>query len=117
MHGWTEIPTPPRKADWRFKYLKLLALPPEQNLKGSDGRRSLPLEVGAIVKIEMRRKASDTWAMPSRPDVSKWGDLRVLEVIWCCGYCGSSHSFFVPETWVAEGKAVFVAQENCDETF
>lgn len=111
MSDWIEIPTPPRKADWRFKHLKMLVLPPEQSLKQSDGRRVLPLEVGAIVKIEMRRKARDTWAMPSTPDVSGWGDLRVLEVSWHCPFCGSAHRFFIPEIWVAEGKAIFVAQE------
>ena len=114
MKIWKEIPIPGRKADWRFKHVRLLALPPEQNLKGSGGKKSLPLEKGAIVQVQMRRNARETWSICSTPNVSFWGDVRVLELEWHCSFCGSAHRFYIPEAWIAEGKAVFVAQEGED---
>lgn len=112
MPNWIDVPAPVCKVDWRFKHLRLLALPPEQALKSSDGRKNLPIEKGAIVKINMRRHARETWSMCSVPDVSPWGDVRVLELEWHCTFCGSAHRFYIPESWVAEGKAVFVKQED-----
>ena len=112
MSNWIDVPAPVCKVDWRFKYLRLMALPPEQNLKSSDGRKTLPIEKGAIVKINMRRHARETWSMCSVPDVSPWGDVRVLELEWHCTFCGSTHRFYIPESWIAEGKAVFVERED-----
>jgi len=113
MADWIEIPIPPRKSDWRFKKLRLLELPPKQG----NGRitMKLPFEIGTVVSIQTRRNAKETCNIVSVPNVSAWGDLRILELVWCCSCCGSAHRFFIPETWVAEGKAVFVAQESYDE--
>lgn len=114
MRNWIEMPPPCRKADWRFKHLRLLALPPEQDLRGADTKRLLPLEEGAIVKVQMRRNAKETWSICSTPNVSSWGDVRVLELEWHCSFCGSAHRFYIPEAWIAEGKAVFVEHERED---
>lgn len=106
---WVTVQPPKKKADWRFKNVRLLELPPEQNLKGGRaGQTTLPLEKGVIVKILTRRNAKETWSVCSVPDVSNWGDVRVLELEWNCPFCGSVHRFFIPETWIAGGKAEFV---------
>jgi hypothetical protein len=46
--------------------------------------------------------------MNSSNDVSAWGSVRVLRVSWRCPYCAAYHQCYIPESWLAEGKAVFV---------
>ena len=60
----------------------------------------------AVVRITRRCNAKET--MHSCNDVSRWGGIRVVRIVWHCPYCGGSHEFYLPESWIADGKAVFV---------
>ena len=105
----TEVERPARKAEYRYKHLRLLATPPEQRIADVPiKQRDLPVRIGDVVKITMRRNARETWQIVSANDVSNWGDVRVLEVEWPCPHCGHSHHFMIPESWLDDGKAVFV---------
>ena len=107
--NWKEVERPARKADSRYKYLRLLAVPPEQRIVGGQsGQRELPVRTGDVVKIYMRRSAEETKHVVSVNDVSAWGDARVLEVEWPCPHCRHTHHVMIPESWIAENKAVFV---------
>ena len=115
MQNWKEIARPARKAEYRNKYLRLLAVPPEQRLIGVPyGQSTLPVRIGDVVKIYMRRSAKETWAMCSTCDVASWGSVRVLEVEWHCPHCGHLHRFMIPEPWIDEGKAAFVEPAPAD---
>lgn len=104
MPTWKYVSPPARKADYRNKHLRLLATPPEQ----CPGQRVLPVLNGDVVKIYMRRSAKETWRMCNSNNVASWGDVRVLEVEWPCPHCGHTHRLMIPESWIDEGKAVFV---------
>ena len=109
MTTWKEVERPAKKADYRYKYLRLLAVPPEQSIiSGQSGQRELPVRTGDVVKIYMRRSAEETQHVVSVNDVSAWGDARVLEVEWPCPHCRHTHHVMIPESWIAENKAVFV---------
>lgn len=115
MSQWKEVPAPTRKADYRYKHLRLLDTPPRQQIDyGPDGiywKSELPVQTGDVVQIVMRRSAAETRHICSVSDVSAWGD-RVLEVEWPCPHCLHPHHVIIPEHWIAEGKAVFV--EKCE---
>ncbi len=107
MTTWKEIPAPANKADYRYKYLRLLAVPPVDGMRRSPETPPLPVRINDVTKISMRRAAKDTWCV-SLPNVSAWGDVRVLELEWKCPHCDQGHRILIPENWIAEGKAVFV---------
>lgn len=106
---WKEMERPAKKADYRYKHLRLLATPPEQRIADVPiQQRKLPVRIGDVVKISMRRNARETRQLAFTNDVSGWGDVRVLEVEWPCPHCGHTHRFLIPESWLDEGKAEFV---------
>ena len=111
MPQWKEVSAPARKADYRYKFLRLLDTPPRQRIGyGPDGsywKRELPIRAGDVVQISMRRSAAETGHLCSVNDVSAWGE-RVLEVEWPCLHCLHPHHVMIPESWITEGKAVFV---------
>lgn len=109
---WKHVLPPVKKADYRYKHLRLLATPPGQRPE----QRVLPVQFGDVVKITMRRNARETCQLVSVNDVSNWGDVRVLEVSWPCPHCGHAHHFIIPESWIVDGKAVFVEPETEGES-
>lgn len=113
--SWKEVPAPTRKADYRNKHLRLLDTPPRQQIgyspEGRYWRPELPVQVGDVVEIYMRRTAAETGHVCSVNDVSDWG-TRVLEVVWDCPHCLHAHNVMIPESWLDEGKAVFVEPET-----
>lgn len=109
MPQWKTIPTPSRKADYRYKHLRLLAAPPAQRIfGGSPDQEELPVRINDVVRIYMRRTAEETAHVVSVNNVSAWGNTRVLDVEWACPHCSHLHHVMIPENWIAEGKAVFV---------
>lgn len=109
MPQWKNIPIPARKADYRFKHLRLLAAPPAQRIiGGSPDQQELPVRINDVVRISMRRSWEETNAKLNMINISSWPPERVLEVEWPCPHCSHSHHFVIPESWIAEGKAVFV---------
>lgn len=44
--NWKEVERPARKADYRYKYLRLLAVPPEQRIVGCGKNLHAPLGRG-----------------------------------------------------------------------
>lgn len=105
---WKEVPAPAKKADYRFKHLRLLAEPPAVGMLRAPGRPPLPVRINDVTKVSMRRAAKETWGVCYLPDVTSWGDIRVLELEWMCPHCDQGHRILIPESWIAEGKAVFV---------
>lgn len=102
MPEYKKIDPPKKKADWPGKLLELAVAPPRwQEIVP----RYLP-EVGAIVRIARRMNAKDTQG--SCDDCSHWGNFRVLKVHCECPHCHVRHTCFVPECWIAQGKAFFV---------
>lgn len=108
MQNWKEIPRPARKADYRYKFVRLSCPPPEAGQSRAPGDPALPIHAGDVLQITIRRNARDTWGNCSTPNVADWGDIRVLELRWICPCCGSWHAVFIPESWLDDGKAVFV---------
>lgn len=108
--SWKDVPVPTRKADYRFKYLRLLAVPPRQAIIG---KPELPVKIGDVVHIFMRRSYDDAGDLWTR-DISGWPRERILEVEWNCPHCDQMHRILIPEAWIAEGKAVFVEQTDED---
>ena len=107
---WRETPIPARKADYEGKFLRLLEDLPEENdiprrwwPEGYSGKPDL---TDMLVRLEKRLNAKDT--MHSAHDVSSWGSIRVLRISWACPYCASTHQCYIPEAWLAEGRAVFM---------
>jgi hypothetical protein len=111
---WREIPVPARKADYEGKCLRLLEDPPRYEIPRSlwpDGYAGSPDLTDMIVYVQRRMNAKDT--MGSSTDVSSWGSVRVLRFVWDCPYCATGHTAFIPESWIAEGKAIFM--EKCKD--
>lgn len=107
MTTWKEVERPARKADYRDKFLRLSCPPPEGGQQRAPGRPLFPIQSGDVLRISMRRNAKDTCHV-SIPNVSAWGDVRVLELRWICPCCESWHAIIIPESWIDEDKAVFV---------
>lgn len=108
MVTWKDVPPPAKKADYRYKHLCLLAVPPVEGILRSPGTPPLPVRINDVTKISMRRAAKETWSACYLPDVTSWGDIRILELEWKCPHCAEAHRILIPESWIAEGKAVFV---------
>ncbi len=105
---WREIPIPSRKTEYEGKHLLLL-----DNPQKLDPPREYwpagyePIDLtDSVVKLYKRRNAKET--MHSPRDVSGWGSIRVLQILWRCVHCNMSHECYIPESWLEEGKAVFV---------
>ena len=108
MVTWKDVPPPAKKADYRYKHLRLLAEPPVDGQPCSPETPPLPVRIGDVARIAMRRAAKETRGICSITDVSSWGAIRVLELEWKCPHCAEAHHILIPESWIAEGKAVFV---------
>lgn len=98
-----ETGAPKFKKEWPGKRLLLKAPHPDGGVTPSEGQEPL-------VRIERRLNAKDTNNGPH--DISRWGAIRVLKVNYRCKYCGAHHSGYLPESWIDEGKAVFVEVEK-----
>jgi hypothetical protein len=110
--AFREIPAPAKKADYVGQYLFLLADSPadqrEHVKKYFPDRpyRKNYAARGDVVRIVRRQNAKET--QHSAWDVSRWGEIRILALEFECATCGVTHRDFIPESWIEEGKAVFV---------
>lgn len=111
--SWKDVPIPAKKADYRFKHLRLLAVPPRQQLRFSP-QPELPVKAGDVAMIYARRSWAEADAHCHCLDISLWPHERVLELMWDCGHCHATHHILIPEAWIAEGKTVFVEQTDED---
>jgi hypothetical protein len=110
---WREIPVPERKSDYAGKHLRLLENPPQGEKPKEfwpEGYSGKPDLTGCVVYLHRRLNASET--MNSMHDVSGWGNVRILAITWYCTRCGASDSAYILESWLEEGKAVFVEREK-----
>ena len=95
-----KIDTPKAKKDWPGKQLLLT--------QGWKRGQCTPPD-GTPVTIARRMNAMET--IHSSNDVSFLGNLvRILKVAWQCQHCGATHTGYIKECWIAEGKAFFVEQ-------
>jgi hypothetical protein len=94
------VGVPPLKKDWVGKHLLLKKGCPEGQLTPNDG---IP------VQITVRMNAKETMNTHINA-FSHWGAVRVLKCLWRCPNenCRASHAGYIPESWISEGKAVFV---------
>lgn len=111
--SWKAVSPPARKADWRYKHLRLLAFPPSSKYDWENNRPfpPLPVQIGDVAQIYMRRDYGDIKDVVGHGLEQEYGK-RVLEVYWKCPHCEHSHSLFIPESWIAEGKAEFVEAQD-----
>lgn len=100
--NYREIPAPARKADYVGNHILVKADLPGRKYV----HESYPLRAGMVAVIERRMNAMET--MHSTMDVAGWGSIRVLRLRWTCPTCESWHTGYVPESWIEEGKLVFV---------
>jgi hypothetical protein len=110
--AFREIPAPARKADYVGCFLFLREDSPadhreyiKKNFPERPYRKYYAAK-GDVVQIIRRLNAKDS--MHNHRDVSGWGSIRVLGVRFECATCGVTHQDYVPESWIEEGKAVFV---------
>ena len=116
MQTWREIPIPSRKTEYEGKYILLLDNPERYELSRRfwpDGYNGNPDLTDTVVWVVRRCNAKETQG--SSNDVSGWGAIRVMRVQWHCCHCNSSHEFYIPESWLEEGKAVFVEKVTVKE--
>lgn len=106
--SWKKVEPPRTKAEWRYKHLRLLALPPRQV---TIGKPELPVKIGDVVRIFMRRSYDDAGNLWTH-DISEWPRERILEVEWGCPHCGHMHRSLIPESWITEGRAEFVEKDE-----
>ena len=105
---WIKVDAPKRKRDYRFKYVRLLEIPPSSSFDFQKGamRPPLPIRFGDIAQIYMRRKPEELDRLPLK--IAESFSPKILELKWDCPHCGATHSFYVPEHWIEEGKIEFV---------
>jgi broad specificity phosphatase PhoE len=109
LQTWREISIPARKTEYEGKHLLLLANPERYEAPRQfwpDGYYGNPDLTDTVVRLTRRCNAKDTQS--SSVDVSHWGAIRVMRVQWRCCFCNVSHDCYIPESWLEEGKAVFV---------
>lgn len=111
--SWKKVETPKKKADWRYKILRLQEVPPSCRYDGAHDRivPQLPIQIGDVAKIERRRDISEVNWWMSQEQKETFGK-RVLELVWICPHCDHPHHLIIPESWIAEGKACFVEAEE-----
>lgn len=108
--NWTKTEPPRRKADYVGKFLLLNDdVPPIWHDNGREMPRFRP-KSGDVARISRRMNAKET-AYTSN-DVASWGNIRVLKLELECGHCGDIQASFIPESWIAEGKAHFVEKSS-----
>jgi hypothetical protein len=107
-----EIPVPTKKADYVGQYLFLRADSPADRREYQKKHwpdypyRKDYAAKGDVVRIVRRLNAKETGNSPF--DVSYWGPVRILAVQFECTTCGTTHQDYIPESYIAEGKVVFV---------
>jgi len=109
IEAWREIPIPARKTEYEGKYLLLLDNPERGEIPRDSwphGYSGNPDITDTVVRVTRRMNSKDTWGTST--DVSRWGAIRVMRVRWYCSHCAAGHECYIPESWLAEGKAVFV---------
>lgn len=104
---WKEVHAPANKAAWRHKFLRLLTVPPKQAVRY---QRDLHLNPGSVVTLV--RRCDFSVACSEVPGIrGLWmGERRFLLLALRCPHCGDLHTIVIPESWIAEGKAVFVEE-------
>ena len=109
MKNWVRIDAPKRKADWRYKWLRLLELPPAQAYDWANDRLydPLPIQIGDVARIYMRRKYIEIDHIVGKGRIREFG-IGVIELRWPCPHCRHEHAVYIPEPWIAQGKAEFV---------
>lgn len=92
--------------------IRLLAVPPSPQYNWCKNKMypPLPVQVGDIATIYMRRKI-DEISVPRELYLPLYTE-RVLELRWQCPHCRHDHTLYVPEGWIAEGKVKFVEQDK-----
>ncbi len=95
--NWNRVEPPKRKADWRYKHLRLLATPPPARY---DFIKNEPIPVackpGDVARIYMRRhvrELSDSVPYCLR---AAYG-ARLLELDWECPHCMANHTLYIPK--------------------
>lgn len=108
--NWKEVPAPGRKPEYIGKFILLKENMPSQRNPSFHSLDRGPTEflppAGSVVKIYSRLNALST--QQSCRDVAHWGNVRILTVDWTCPHCEAVHRYSLPESWLAEGRAVFV---------
>lgn len=111
--SWKTIDVPKTKVEWRDKYLRLMEAPPSCRYDGlaHKSHDPLPVTIGDIAQIYMRRNLDEVpWWTP--PDLKEYFGKRVIELVWKCPHCANPHHLIIPESWIAEGKAIFVEADD-----
>jgi len=106
---WREIPKPQRKGDYKGKFVKFLV--DSSNERGGVIRKPSLIKAGAIAQVMDRDKYGHVAIHGSYPFNSvlfKDDADRVLIVSWQCPHCDTPHKEGLPESWIDEGKLVFV---------
>lgn len=103
---WKRVSAPRRKADYLGRTLILNEDIPAQWWLDEQPMPSFRPKKGAVVSITRRINALETASSGS--GVSMWGSIRVLKVNYKCGHCHSIHSYFIPESWIVDGRVEFV---------
>ncbi|MDE7372205.1 MAG: hypothetical protein K2N07_10820, partial [Desulfovibrio sp.] len=91
---------------------RLLAVPPKQAVNNAP---ELPVQIGDVVRIYMRRSFDEARELLTTRAIHAWPKGRILEVEWDCPHCAQRHRILIPESWIAEGKAVFVESAEGEE--
>lgn len=108
---WSEVETPKRKKDYLYKYIKLLVDSPNTYFLENTAS---PVKAGAILQIMGRENYGKAalCAYNVRSSLFHDNKERVLRVRWYCPTCNASHEEGLPESWIDEGKIVFVIQKS-----
>lgn len=93
--GWRRVAPPRFKKDYRDKYVTA-----EDFSRARYGDRKVPPD-GAVCLVERRYSEGA-------------GQEFQLLLRWHCPYCGLSGCVIVPESWIGDGKLVFVEPEASD---
>lgn len=109
---WKTVETPKRKKDYEGRYIKLLVDSP--NVRIYERHQPSLLKAGSIVLLEARvnQKQAVLSSYPCNTNLLPDPKDRVLKVQWQCPYCQKYHYEGLPETWIAEGKLVFVEKQT-----
>lgn len=91
--GWRRVATPRYKKDYKGKYVTA------EDFSYARGEIMKSPPDGAVCLLE--RRASEGA-----------GHEFFLYLKWSCPHCGLSTDFCVPESWITQGKLVFVEQEG-----
>lgn len=115
-HLWREIPKPRQKSDYEAKFVKFLVDSP--NVWGGLEKKASMIKAGAIAQVVDRDNyvhVAIHGSYPCNSALFKNDSDRVLIVSWQCPHCDAPHKEGLPESWIDDGKLVFV-EMNKSET-